>query len=68
MTGIYLKNRWNHPKVNPTINTNDGEQIIEEKVLAKNTELNTDIIYCSECGNEIDANDKFCAKCGHKKD
>jgi ribosomal protein L37E len=68
INGIYLKNRWNHPKVNPTLNINITRQVTEKKVLAKDNKLNTDIVYCSECGNEIDIDDKFCAKCGHQKD
>jgi hypothetical protein len=31
---------------------------------SKNTQMNSDVIFCSECGVPLAGNERFCGKCG----
>lgn len=54
INGIYLKNRWSHPKVN------NGRIVKNEQPTNKKQN------FCSNCGKKLNINNKFCPNCGNK--
>ncbi len=63
INGIYLKNRWNHPKINPNFNNQVKSNEIRNNIF----EQKKQILYCYNCGNQVNNIDNFCTNCGTKK-
>ena len=55
-------------KIDPTVKTlAEAEYILKKDIAHSVARGNTGKAYCKECGAEIDADSKFCNKCGKQQ-
>ena len=58
-------------KIDPTVSTYEEAQFVLKQSIAqnvgRNNTSNTNKVYCKYCGAEIDADSKFCNKCGKEQ-